>query len=177
MAAQYLLPCECGNTTPIDTSQAGDTVVCQCGQRLEVPSLRAIRELTPHADQADQRKYEWSPAAGMIFVGGMLLALVGGGAAAYTHTTSVQMVNFNLPPEADVAAWVEQVDEAPPQELFDIWNAARDLGLGDHRASPFVQYRLVSERYVMYRNMSLIVMASGLVFAGTSIFVRRKPIG
>ncbi len=175
MAAQYLLPCDCGATTPVETNQAGNTVICSCGKQLEVPSLRAIRELAPHGVDDAARGYEWNPAAGLIFVGGMFLAFIGAGVALFMHINSVQAVSFELPPEDEVAAWVAEIDSAPPEELFNMWNSSRHMGLGDHRASPFVQARMISARFATYRNTGLIIMASGLVFAGTSFFVRRKP--
>jgi len=172
MAARYLLPCECGNTTPVDMSQAGGSVLCGCGKQLEVPSLRAIRELPRLSEAADVHKYQWNPAAGMTFVSGVVIAFVGAGVALAMHLNS--LVVPELPSEEMVAAWVGEVDNATPEELFQIWNSARHDGLGEHGDSPFIQARMVSKRLAMYRNMGLIVVASGLAFAGSSIFLRRK---
>ena len=176
MPAQYLLPCECGNTTPIDTSQAGSSVVCACGRKLEVPSLRAIRELAPLGNASEHRKSEWNPAAGLIFVSGLCIVLLGGASAGFNHMHAAQLGNLEPPPAGDVAAWVAEIDDAPTEELFNIWNASRQSGLGDHNLSPFVQARAVAQRYQTYRNTSLIVMAGGLFCAATSILVRRKPV-
>ncbi len=175
MAPQYLLTCECGVTQPIETNQAGSSVVCRCGKTLEVPSLRAIRELPRVENENERPRAEWNPAAGLIFVTGMFLAFLGAGAAFYMHMNAIQISNFEMPPEDEVEAWVAEVDDAPPEELFNMWNASRHMGLGEHQASPFVRARQVAERFAAYRNIGLIVLASGLVFAATSFLVRGKP--
>lgn len=174
MAVQYLLPCECGNTTPIDTSQAGSSVPCSCGKQIDVPSLRAIRELTPASDDVAPSNYQWNPAAGLVFVCGLVLALVGAGMAFFMHLNVQTMVNLDSPPEADVAAWIEEIDSMPPELLFDEWNAQLHVGLGEYQMSPFVQARMMARQFEMYRNTALVVMACGLIFAATSIFLRRK---
>jgi hypothetical protein len=43
--SSYLLPCPCGNTTPVDIGQAGGRVTCSCGAQLDVPPLRQLRHL------------------------------------------------------------------------------------------------------------------------------------
>ena len=175
MAVQYLLPCECGSTTPIDTSQAGGSVVCSCGETLEVPSLRAIRDLTPLSETTEVRKYQWNPTAGLLFVSGLIIAITGGGVAFSMHRYSRLAVDFDLPREEDVAAWVAEVDTLPPEELIDMWNDVVQLGLGEYEMSPFVHARMLSQRFARYRNMALIVMGSGIAIAVTSMFLRRKP--
>ncbi len=49
MSQKYLLPCSCGKTVPIEPSQAGGNVRCECGQTLKIPSLLQIKKL-PVAD-------------------------------------------------------------------------------------------------------------------------------
>jgi hypothetical protein len=176
MAAQYLLPCECGKTTPIDTSQAGSSVTCVCGNHLEVPSLRAIRELTPQVQATDAGKYQWNQTAGLTFASGLVIALIGGGAAVLMHLNVVEFAKFKPPPEEVVTAWIEapDIDNAPAEEILDMWNTAKSVGLGEYEMSDFVLSRIVIKQRTMYRNMGLIVVACGLAFAASSIFLRRK---
>ena len=47
---KYLLPCPCGKSVKIETSQAGQTVVCSCGENLLVPSMLKIKAL-PEAQE------------------------------------------------------------------------------------------------------------------------------
>jgi len=154
-------------------SQAGSTVDCGCGKQLEVPSMRAIRELKPRAEQGPvSRKYEWNLAAGLTFVVGVVLAVVGAGVAIHNHRISVQVVDFDLPAEQEMEAWVDAVDQAPPEDLVDMWQIFKNEGLGDYQASGFVQARMASEWYAKRRNAGLIALGSGLAFAVTSFFLR-----
>ncbi|MDR0611111.1 MAG: hypothetical protein LBG58_13460 [Planctomycetaceae bacterium] len=45
MSQKYLLPCSCGRSLAIETSQAGQTLTCSCGQTQQVPSLLKIKNL------------------------------------------------------------------------------------------------------------------------------------
>ena len=42
---RYLLPCTCGETTAVEPGQAGQTVVCVCGENLIVPSMLQVKAL------------------------------------------------------------------------------------------------------------------------------------
>jgi hypothetical protein len=43
--SQFWMPCSCGNQIRVSAASAGETVRCSCGQPLEVPTLRGLREL------------------------------------------------------------------------------------------------------------------------------------
>ncbi len=43
----YLLSCHCGRNTIVTRSQAGQVVLCACGNKLSVPTLRGLKELPP----------------------------------------------------------------------------------------------------------------------------------
>ena len=43
-AAQFSLDCQCGRAIAVAGSQAGSTVVCDCGATVQVPSLGKLRE-------------------------------------------------------------------------------------------------------------------------------------
>ena len=47
MRAKYLLPCTCGREIPVEATQAGQQVRCQCGLGLEVPTLLNLTRLKP----------------------------------------------------------------------------------------------------------------------------------
>ena len=76
VSTKYLLPCSCGKSVPVETSQAGQEVVCECGLTLTVPSMLKIKKL----QQADE-----IPKKGTK-----------GSTAAATETKSSRMVNWNI---------------------------------------------------------------------------------
>jgi len=42
---KYLLPCQCGQSVEVEPGQAGQTVVCGCGENLLVPSMLQVKAL------------------------------------------------------------------------------------------------------------------------------------
>ena len=54
MPARYQLTCSsCQRQIPIETSQAGQTVVCECGESLRVPTMLKIKRLPLWSDDGD----------------------------------------------------------------------------------------------------------------------------
>lgn len=78
MSTQYLLPCSCGSTTPVQTAQAGEQIRCACGAELTVPTLRALRNLPVDKSDVQPPEFTWNPGYGLIFLGALgILAGVG----------------------------------------------------------------------------------------------------
>lgn len=55
---EFGVPCPCGKVQFVTPGQAGSSIVCECGQTIEVPSLRKLRGLTdaPEAASPDEPK-------------------------------------------------------------------------------------------------------------------------
>jgi hypothetical protein len=64
----YLLPCSCGRAVPVSVSMAGESVRCECGTELEVPTLRGLRQLTPEPASAGRRARSWNDRQRVTFV-------------------------------------------------------------------------------------------------------------
>lgn len=43
--AKYLVACTCGRQHTVETRQAGETIACECGATVAVPTLRQLRQL------------------------------------------------------------------------------------------------------------------------------------
>lgn len=65
---KYLLPCKCGQSVEIEPSQAGQTVVCVCGEHLHVPSMLQIKALPPAQEQTPPARKETGVARKMMSV-------------------------------------------------------------------------------------------------------------
>ena len=69
---KYLLPCKCGQSVEIELGQAGQTVVCACGENLLVPSMLQVKALpaAPEkpASQRSRKKLVPYRSALMTFV-------------------------------------------------------------------------------------------------------------
>jgi hypothetical protein len=84
MSDTYLLECKCGKRTAVNPSQAGRTVRCACGAKLDVPALRAMRRL-PVVDHTDaDAPQTWSVRQRLWTIGAVLI-LSAIGLAVYTR--------------------------------------------------------------------------------------------
>lgn len=73
----YLLPCSCGEKIRVRTRHAGETVTCQCGTKLQVPTIRGLKQLEAVDDVDETTAPPRSVLEGPLFAIG-LLALFGG---------------------------------------------------------------------------------------------------
>lgn len=120
---QYLLPCECGRKIPVAASQAGETVVCECGRSLSAPKLRELRQLDTQTIEDDSpRGAAWSPLQGGLFVAGAVVLLISILALAYTGlqrgSLTTEKPEFN--PEF-VQQILADIDNNSPAENLDVW--------------------------------------------------------
>src|SRR5262245_62009876 len=79
---KYLLACPaCNSRVPVETGQAGQTIQCNCGRGLEVPSIRGLRALEQVAEDGPTAA-TWTKRKGLAFLGGAIAfgALVAAGA-------------------------------------------------------------------------------------------------
>ena len=83
--SSYLLPCACGEKTPVTASQAGQSVHCSCGAQLEVPTLRGLRDLAQsdlaRGDSAARPTRSWNNrhrVTFVCFVLGLIAFAIGG---------------------------------------------------------------------------------------------------
>src|ERR1700682_380298 len=69
MTKEYLLPCSCGETHRVNPRQSGETLVCGCGARLNVPTRRELQTLEPAPPTAAPLQPTWGRRQGLIFLG------------------------------------------------------------------------------------------------------------
>jgi hypothetical protein len=73
---KYLLECAgCGHKTPVEAAQAGQQLKCVCGQPLEVPSARRLRELEPIAEAEQRPAATWTARQGVVFLGAAIVII------------------------------------------------------------------------------------------------------
>src|SRR5262249_46883110 len=66
---KYLLPCPaCNLRLPVETGQAGQTIRCSCGNSVEVPSIRGLRDLEQVPDERPVAA-SWTRRKGLLFLG------------------------------------------------------------------------------------------------------------
>jgi hypothetical protein len=168
---RYLLPCECGESLPVEKTQAGQSIVCKCGRSVDIPSLRGLRELEvcEAAPQAVARP-SWTPTKGTFFAGGIILAIVGTFVAAYGFTMR-SFVNTAAPPQEQIDAWVQEIDDWNASQMWSFWTQARQMGL-----PPVVSPHVVAARQARWL-MQVGYTGVGLVVTGLVVAVSPLLLG
>ncbi|MFV1965704.1 MAG: hypothetical protein ACC628_09805 [Pirellulaceae bacterium] len=125
---KYLLPCDCGKSVRIEVSQAGQTVACACGKSLDIPAMRAIRELVPDEPiEVPSAGRRWSAAHGAGFAIGSLLLVSGLGIGIVSHLQYAYMKTQipPLPSAEATAAWVAEIDDWSAMQAWEFWQTTR----------------------------------------------------
>jgi len=176
MVTRYLLPCSCGREIPVEMSQAGQTLSCPCGARLEVPTMRDLAQLKRDEGRSTSEPSErtrerrpprgrraraasppvWGTRQRLLFLGGIvaLIGLTVLGAAYFTRPRVVQ------------------VDELSPLGLWRLWH---DLRQGIDVREPWEQYYLDASR--MHGRWMLVgasIAAVGLLTAAASLWMPNR---
>ncbi len=112
MRVKYLLSCPCGKKVPVETTQAGQTVECECGRSLEVPTLKGLRELEQVAVEAPSgpKGAAWGSRQAVVLVG-IVVTLIGIALVAYFYSIRPRQEHFADPevltPLGSWYAWQE----------------------------------------------------------------------
>lgn len=170
MTSQFLLPCNCGQSVPVQLSQAGQTITCTCGRALVVPTMRGIQQLKPAKDipSPAHTGASWNPTRGALFGVGACLLLLGLITAAFNYPRYRQFSAFQ-PSDEYLQESLAFIEKSSPEELLDVWHMVTEHGLGDYESSPFSNARMAARHF---RNLTV----AGVVAAVCGIFVVGIPI-
>ncbi len=148
MRVKYLLPCSCGEKVAVESTQAGQDILCACGKTMEVPTMQGLRQLEQHVDTADAPRI--ASSFGGVAVGIALLGLVILGAGG-VHTYRTYSMRPVLP----------DIDYAAPWDTWLIWHDVRSgVRLPEYAESPYMQAKKV---YNQYMTVGIVIMALGLL--------------
>ena len=77
---EYLLTCGCGRQNRVTRSQAGQSLTCQCGETLQVPTLRGMSELPAAGDEtiatASADHKSWGGWRGTLLAAGCAIFMI-----------------------------------------------------------------------------------------------------
>jgi hypothetical protein len=174
MAQQYLLPCECGQATPVSVAQAGRTITCACGREQTVPTLAGLRRLEPaqaSLPAKDPQAASWTPLRGAAFVVGVVLALAGltlGGYSSYI-LRGINLAAVDEYMEHVETHDLEAVDQMPPAELLELWKHIKLQGPGQAGAGFNVQARAAYDYWLKLAIGGFTMAAIGIAMSGGSL--------
>ena len=172
---KYLLPCNCGESIAIDSTQAGQTVSCHCGLTSQVPSMRSIQQLERSSDSLENPKQSlgWNASAGAVFAGGILvffcgLAVGGFGFFNWSHNQVEPL------PQIYIDSYVYDVDDATAEEMLDKWKQTIDMRLAPYETSQEVIARRTAKFFGVFINIGLAIGAVGMAVATSALFFMRR---
>jgi hypothetical protein len=182
MSQLHLLPCSCGQSTPVAVAQAGGEVVCSCGKRLHVPTMRGIRDLPVAPPQkAAKQAPGWSRIHGAIFATGLIAAVIGLSIIAFCSLQFARIRfsywgDLSKDRTADVTkAMAADIDRLTPVEALQMWTdeVLKD-GLGEPQAPPWIRFKEKLAEYLWWMKTGGIVVAAGLILSVITLFVGRR---
>jgi hypothetical protein len=173
---KYLLPCSCGKSVAVEVSLAGQTVRCACGNVLEVPAMRLIRQL-PMADAATSnrppRDLSWSLPQGLLFAVGLALMVGGLATAAYFQLGRARL-DTDEKPWDNIAQAHRTIDQMNIDQTWELWKIVRTERIGPYVPPAFVMYRYVSAYWLKNVISGMVVAVVGLVVMLSAFFARSK---
>jgi len=181
MAKLYLIRCECGHEQPVSAHQAGSEVVCECGNKLAVPTLRKLNmlPLAEEAGQADLRSggaASWGPRHAVSMAGLMVAAALSVW-GAYLWLNEPREPQFNRSGHQQVVE--ELLARGTPTDLWKQWafNYQSLPSRGFTVINPMGKENATNnyQEKRLYRTVVLAAAAWSVVVAAVAWFAWPKP--
>lgn len=168
MRDSYLIPCGCGREIPVEATQSGQEITCQCGQRLEVPTMRKLRTLqrVKRVGEAKRPAATWGARQAVLLLGA-IITLGGLAWAAYLYYfLQPRILKIeDLTPFQSWVAWQEELRpglrQPPP------WEKPYLKGMKD-----FGRWLVVSQAVI---GLGVVVMLSSVVIPKKGPARRKTP--
>lgn len=173
MSQQFLLPCECGNQLVVTPAQAGRRIDCDCGRVVAVPTLGGLRQLAPVKESTPEarRPVAWNAWRGMLFVGGVLLAIlglvIGGYASNIVRQIDVARVAEYV--EGQELADIDEIEKMSPAATYELWKNIKNLELGRPGYAPQLRAQAAVNRYFTWAAVGFGIAALGLAMSAFSL--------
>jgi hypothetical protein len=185
MSQLYLLPCSCGQATRVAVAQAGGEVVCACGNRLQVPTMRGIRQLKlAPAEAIAKQAPGWSRVHGTLFAAGMVAAVIGVSIVAFCFLQYARIRfsywgDLSKDRTADVTkAMAADIDRLTPVETLQLWTEEiHKEGLGEVETPPWIKFKEKLNEYVWWIRAGGAAILSGVIVSMLTLFIGRRATG
>lgn len=175
MSSRFLLRCpQCELVHPVDATRIGLPFDCACGRRLEVRSLRELRELPAAEEPVAGAAPTWNERQGLIFLAGLSLvsAVAVAAAAAYFW--------FGLPqPEISAEMMKQAQEQMTLKESGETWRSLHRADLGDvvfpeerNAAQYMERFRAYRAGVVRWMGLSVVLAIVGGTLGGVAATLR-----
>jgi hypothetical protein len=171
--SKYLLTCGCGKTVPVDVGQAGGQIACSCGNQLDVPALRQLRQLPQEKVAEAVARSTWGTRQGWITVTliatGILLAW-----SAWTWWNQPVQPKFVVEEHmADVDRFLKQMK---PVDAWERWvGFYRPLSERGLRMLHAYNAAEIHQKIIDTRFFRGVLLALAAIFAATSAAIAFWP--
>jgi hypothetical protein len=167
VSAKYFLPCRCGQQVVVEPRQAGQTVVCPCGEMLPVPTMLEITALEPVPPEPSlpAAREGWGRAQRMVLLGGVMLFLAIVAGIALQRTRPVAQSDI-----FDSESIRESAKTLSPPATWYYWTQMKQ-GL-DRRTDQ--QYEAAMVRFRVWMVMAVIAALCGAALIGIGVAKRKR---
>ena len=167
--AQYLLPCQCGRKTPVDSTKAGQTMRCECGAELEIPTLGAMKKLQRVEQKTKPAPMvRWGARQRVLLVGIIICAIGLCIAGLFTIRRPVP------PPHAQLIEVIPQrVESLSLMQTIQLWGML-ERGLPEGSSLEDQAYQKEYKAYLRRTTVALVIAGLGVLLMVISLFIPKK---
>ena len=137
--------------------------------------MRGLRELA-RTEPAKTRRAgsTWSPARGIAFVIGMLVAVVGLVVAGYALLVWLNL-DISEPPPENLTAIYANIDQKTPEETLLLWqDEILKRGIGPYQVPAYIVARDMARFFGMAAILGIGLMVIGTAASASSILLRKS---
>jgi hypothetical protein len=179
MSQLYLLPCSCGQKTPVSVAQAGGHVTCACGKSLPVPTLRGLRELEIAPAAAPEKKPGWSRVHGAVFASGLTVAAIGIVLLAMSALQYSQIVGFGYTKDRTQDVLKSQqadIEGMSPVQVLAEWRKDVEEGLGEQEEPPWSKFKRLAASNIAWIKFGVAAVVGGILVSLITLLVPARPV-
>jgi hypothetical protein len=164
---KYLLPCPCGQKTPITLSQSGQSIRCQCGRMLDIPTMLEIRRLErAELEAATEPRRTWGFRQRLVLLGTVTTLIAAFLAVGLFLKRPV--LRTPAPQQIETAA-----QNLTLTQSFAVWEALR-AGLDSVPEQIRQEYTKRLATYRLWLLVTAVIACLGMICAASSLLVPRR---
>jgi hypothetical protein len=171
MSQKYRMPCTCGATHVVDTTQAGITLVCSCKRRLEVPTIRGLKNLEPVAEKGATAPPAWQVGHGVFFAAGLVVFIAA--AVAGGNWGARRLALDTTRPDESSIQYVVDVSKLSPEESIEAFRALEASPPMFRRTPAYLIARHQAAQLDRRLGMALVALVIGAALMGGAFLVSR----
>jgi hypothetical protein len=171
---RHRFPCACGVEHLVVPSEAGQQIRCSCGQVLEVPTLRRLRQL-PTSGSGDSRgtRRTWSTGQGLLFNVGLVILVLALFALAFLGRKRSQL-SLERPAFPYQEFVAKEVAQWNVNELWEFWTANREVKLDARPTPDYLIARQLARRLDGFLMVAAAFGVLGLIAVCAAILYRPR---